>query len=91
MQGESQTCLENAGAADGSPELPSVWGPQVRGNVLNTLKQGCLQSEVIVHLQTGLVAFTWGFWTWFTDGVCTPAVVATKDYVSSKWTAMCVR
>lgn len=39
-------------------------------------------------MQTGLVAFTWGFWTWFTNGVCTPVVTAASGFVSSKWTAM---
>ena len=72
-------------------QLPYPTGTAVGTMIRSFFNDGAnARKQALMMAKTGLVAFTWGFWTWFTDGVCTPAVTSAAGYVSSKWTAMCV-
>jgi OPT family oligopeptide transporter len=69
--------------------LPYPTGTAVGTMIRSFFNDGAnARQQALMMFRTGLVAFTWGFWTWFTDGVCTPSVSAAAGFVSSKWTAM---
>lgn len=69
--------------------LPYPTGTAVGTMIRSFFTDGATaRKQALMMAMTGLASFTWGFWTWFTDGVCTPTVNAAAGFVSSKWTAM---
>ena len=66
--------------------LPYPTGTAVGTMIRSFFNDGAnARQQALMMCKTGLASFAWGFWTWFTNGVCTPVVTAASGYVSSKW------
>ncbi len=69
--------------------LPYPTGTAVGTMIRSFFNDGAqARKQAIMIAKTATVAFAWGFWTWFTNGVCEPAAVAASSFVSYSWDLM---